>query len=211
MFRRFYFTFLRLFRYSAQNTVLFSINSFQVSKKVFSVYNSVFKLREEIMKRLAIGLFLILSISAAASAATVEFKDEGFTLEIPTNYTFMNNDGDLMIQTDIPGIAFGLEKSSMPWKDILNGTAEAYIMEGNLLAFKTSVVTASVVTNNGIAFHTAEIMKYSPKNPDVASEVFIAYFQVKKGVYRLVFETSSQFYPGAVSVVKSFLTGISKF
>jgi hypothetical protein len=148
--------------------------------------------------------------STALFSEVLVLKDDGFSINIPTNIIFQRDVNSISIILSTPGTVLEITKAWLPWKEVQNGTAQAYIKEANLMMYKTEIVLENVITNNSVIFRYAELKKYSPKNPDYANLVYTSYFQTKKGVYRIVFESSTEIYPVALPEVKSFIYSIEK-
>ena len=155
-------------------------------------------------------MMFLLMFGTALFSEVLALKDEGFSINIPTNNIFQQDANNLSIILSTPGTVLEITKAWLPWKEVQSGTAQAYIKEANLMMYKTEIIIEKETTNNTIIFRSAELKKFSPKNPDYANLVYTAYFQTKKGVYRIVFESSTEIYPIALPEVKSFISTIEK-
>ncbi|OHD57003.1 MAG: hypothetical protein A2014_01100 [Spirochaetes bacterium GWF1_49_6] len=162
------------------------------------------------MKKMSIVLVFSIVFSTVLFSELLSLKDDGYSINIPTNYQFRQDENSLSILLNTPGTEIGISKSWLPWKEIQAGVSQAYIKEANLMMFKTEVSLENEVTHNSIVFHNAELKKFNPKNPDYAIQVYTSYFQTKKGVYRIVFESAMEIYPYAIPEVKSLINSIEK-
>ncbi|NPV00627.1 MAG: hypothetical protein HPY53_04510 [Brevinematales bacterium] len=162
------------------------------------------------MKKMVSILVFSMVFSTALFSEVLSLKDDGYSIDIPTNYQFRQEENRLSVLLNIPGSEIEISKSYLPWKEIQAGSSQAYIKEANLMMFKTEVSLENAATNNSIVFLCVELKKFNPKNPDYAIQVYASYFQTKKGVYRIVFESAVEIYPYALPEVKSLVDSIEK-